>query len=310
VKTACLAVSLLRRLLAWSRRRRLILLYNLYPAPAAISLFAARLTGARVVAIVADLHVPGAGTRPAGVMNRIDFALQTWAMPRLDGLIVLTRQMATDFAGDAPVLHMEGGVEDSGAAGFKPAEMRRRAEGPPLHSIMYSGGLSEFRGVSLLLDAFKRLRGDYQLWITGRGELERDVERAAAADPRITYFGVVERERLRELHARAAVLVNPLVTRYASSRYIFPSKLLEYMATGTPVLTTMPPDVAAEYAQYVYGFNETPEELAAAIERVLALPAEDRDAFGARARAFVLEKKNWRIQGERVTKFIAEVMGR
>jgi glycosyltransferase involved in cell wall biosynthesis len=115
---------------------------------------------------------------------------------------------------------------------------------------------------------------------------------------------------LRELYARAAVLVNPLVTRYASARYIFPSKLLEYMATGTPVLTTMPPDVAAEYAEYVYGFHETPEELAAAIERVLELPVGDRDAFGARARAFVLEKKNWRTQGERVTAFIAEVMSR
>ncbi|MDP9194191.1 MAG: glycosyltransferase [Acidobacteriota bacterium] len=307
LKTITLAIGAFLALLWWSctRRssRRLILLYNLYPIPAAISLAVARLTGARVVAIVADLHVPGSGMRPAGLLHRMDLGLQTWAMPRLDGLVVLSSSMSADFAKQTPSIHVEGAAEDWGPVA---ATGSRSAEFP----ILYSGNLSEFRGVGLLLAAFAELEDPrYRLWITGRGDAEPEIRRAANDDSRITYFGLVERARLHELYAQAAVLVNPLRTHYASARYLFPSKVLEYMASGTPVISTAHADFDAGYREHLFILeDETPPALAHLIERVFAVTSAERGAFGIRAREFVLEKKNWTVQGRRLSAFLGEVL--
>jgi glycosyltransferase involved in cell wall biosynthesis len=307
LKTITLAIGAFLSLLWWSCRkqssRRLILLYNLYPVPAAISLAVARLTGARVVAIVADLHVPGSGMRPAGLLHRMDLGLQTWAMPRLDGLVVLSSSMSVDFAKQTRSIHLEGAAEDWGPVASTGS---RSAEFP----ILYSGNLSEFRGVGMLLAAFAELKDPrYRLWITGRGDAEPEIRRAANDDSRITYFGVVERARLYELYAQAAVLVNPLRTHYTSARYLFPSKVLEYMTSGTPVISTAHVDFDADYRKHLFILEEeTPAALALLIERVCAMPSAEREVFGTQAREFVLEKKSWAVQGRKLSTFLGEVL--
>jgi glycosyltransferase involved in cell wall biosynthesis len=308
LKTITLAIGAFLALLGWSCRkrssRRLILLYNLYPVPAAISLAVARLTGARVVAIVADLHVPGSGMRPAGVLHRIDLGLQTWAMPRLDGLVVLSSRMSDDFAKQTRSILMEGGAEE-----WTPVAATGRSTEFP---ILYSGNLSEFRGIGMLLEAFAKLEDPrYRLWITGRGDSEDEIRRAATRDNRIVYFGVVERARLYELYAQAGVLVNPLRTHYASARYLFPSKVLEYMTSGTPVISTAHVDFDADYRKHLFILEEeTPSALALLIERISAMSSAEREIFGSRAREFVLEKKNWTVQGRKLSAFLGEVLRR
>jgi glycosyltransferase involved in cell wall biosynthesis len=103
---------------------------------------------------------------------------------------------------------------------------------------------------------------------------------------------------------KAAVLVNPRPSRLLENRYNFPSKLMEYMASGRPILSTATSDVAEHYGSGLIVLeDETPQGLARCLERSVALPAGTRAALGARARAAV-DGATWRIEAERILAFI------
>jgi glycosyltransferase involved in cell wall biosynthesis len=311
LKPVTAGAALLPRLAAWLRARRSarpsVVTYNVTNPPGLATVLAAKLAGAKAFAIVADIQVPGSGLVPDTFLRRLEFRLQTRTLPLFDGLVVLTERMALDFAPGVPYLVLEGAVPEGPA--------HTTAEPAPLGAdddfvIMYSGGLSELKGIPLLLNAFSRLPGPrYRLWITGSGPLQGAVERAAAADPRITFWGFPPYAEVLSLYARASLLVNPHSTTHASARYLFPSKLIEYLASGTPVLSTCStPEVQREYGDVLYALRqESGEALAAEVLRVSALPAGVRRATGTRARDFVLREKSWAVQGRRVARFMQDV---
>jgi glycosyltransferase involved in cell wall biosynthesis len=174
--------------------------------------------------------------------------------------------------------------------------------------VLYAGSLSQLAGVPLLLQSFERLKDDrFRLWIIGRGELEPVIRHAAATDTRIRYLGNLSRSDLLARYTTADVLVNPHSTVLLTARYVFPSKLLEYLASGRPVITTATPGIAADYGNFCTVLNrEEPQALADAIKRVAALPAVDRLARSAKARVAVIERCTWSRQGRRLVRALDE----
>lgn len=66
-------------------------------------------------------------------------------------------------------------------------------------------------------------------------------------DGRVRSLGFLDQTSLRSAQMNAIGL---LITRDPNEdyvRYSFPSKLIEYMATGTPVITTRLPGIPEEY---------------------------------------------------------------
>ena len=87
----------------------------------------------------------------------------------------------------------------------------------------------------------------------------------------------------------------------AFTAYSFPSKNLEYMVSGTPVLTTKLSGMPREYDDYAYLFtDESVEGMAQTLEETLALPRETLHEKGQQAKAFVLANKSNRAQAKRV----------
>lgn len=311
LKALTVAAALVPRLVRWARRHprdaHVILMYNVQNPPGLAGVLAARLTGAHTVAVAADVQIPGSGLVPDTWLRRVEFALQRATLPRVHGLVVLTDRIGADFAPRVPSMLMEGAALDAAS----PAPAGAPCPQAPF-TLMYAGGLNELKGVPLLLEAFARLPGPgYRLWITGVGPLRGEVERAAAADPRIDYRGFPPYAEVLAMYGQADLLVNPHSARHASARYVFPSKLLEYLATGTPVVSTVStPEVLREYGTVIVPvLDDTAGELADAIARAAALSHAERAALGARARAFVLERKGWGVQGRRVAEFICTVAG-
>lgn len=105
--------------------------------------------------------------------------------------------------------------------------------------IVYAGGVSVDNGVDRLLRAFKKLSyQNIRLFIYGSGPLVKEVEYAALHDLRINYGGVLYGENYIKAILSANLLVNPRPISDDYAKSSFPSKLIEYMATGVPVLTT------------------------------------------------------------------------
>ena len=77
------------------------------------------------------------------------------------------------------------------------------------------------------------------------------------------------------------------------------------MVSGKPVISVKIQGIPEEYYQYLIVVDELNEDsISKAIDKVYNMSQEDRDAFGAKAKAFVLENKNCVVQAQRMLNFI------
>lgn len=177
-------------------------------------------------------------------------------------------------------------------------------------AVMYAGSLFEQYGIKLFLDAFKLINDpELQLWIFGGGEMVETIEALAKEDSRIKYMGFKSREEVFNYEKRATLLIN---TRFSSDVYTkmsFPSKTFEYMASGTPYLTTKIEGIPDEYYNYLYTVeNETSEGVKESIEFIMKKSNNELKEFGLSARNFVINNKNAVIQTKIVSDFLKEII--
>lgn len=103
----------------------------------------------------------------------------------------------------------------------------------------------------------------------------------------------------------ADLLINPRPTHEEFTKYSFPSKNMEYMATGTPVLTTNLPGMPEEYKQYVYLMeDETEQGVCKVLLSVFSESESIRFEKGLQAKRFVLKQKNNAKQAERLLRIL------
>ena len=174
-------------------------------------------------------------------------------------------------------------------------------------TILYAGTLMEKYGIKNLVDGFIEANLlDTQLVIYGNGPYaERIRELEARYD--IHYKGLASTEVVVEEEKKATLLVNPRPTHEEYTKYSFPSKNMEYMATGTPILTTQLPGIPKEYKDYVYYFEgERVSEFAKSLKAVMAHTDSELQEMGSKAKHFVLSGKNNYIQGNRIINLIKE----
>ncbi|MGL5011509.1 MAG: glycosyltransferase, partial [Paracoccaceae bacterium] len=97
--------------------------------------------------------------------------------------------------------------------------------------------------------------------------------------------------------AKAHVMINPRRPEGAFTRYSFPSKTMEYLASGRPVIMHWLPGMPEEYRPYLV----TPETgdaegLLGAMQHVAALPDAALRRIGNAGREFVLDRKSPKVQ--------------
>lgn len=283
-------------------RPDVILTYNLNPGYVLAGYLMAMVWRVPIVPVAADVNPPHS-TKPG--LRSIDARLQIALLRQMTGVIVFSTHTVKDFFLAQPTIKVEPGVESTDFSAVQsPMEKTTKSK-----IVMFSGALSTASGIIWLLEAFKLVDDpDLQLWITGRGHLESLIAESARSVRRVRFFGFVTKEELLQLYSSATVLVNPRPISLPEHQYNFPSKLIQYMATGRPVITTATGDVG-EYESLVFLLREeTPLALARMIQEVCALPAEIREELGERARNYVLRNKTWEIESRRMYEFLEQLM--
>ena len=125
----------------------------------------------------------------------------------------------------------------------------------------------------------------------------------------IKYKGNASKSHILEMERKATLLVNPRPSTEEFTKYSFPSKTLEYMASGTPLLTTRLSGIPKDYDSYLYYFNEeTVIEMAEMLKKVMSKTKKELDDFGFKSREFVINNKNNNIQAEKIFNFIQNNM--
>ena len=155
------------------------------------------------------------------------------------------------------------------------------------------------------MEAFRQTKLDAQLHIYGFGDFAPELEKITQEDARIQYKGRVGRAEILEKEREAALLVNVRNPRDDYTAYSFPSKTIEYMSSGTPLLTSRLPGIPPEYFDYCYSIaGNDVSEIKTALERIMGEPDETRREMGQRAKSFIRENKTAFKQAERVLDFI------
>lgn len=178
-----------------------------------------------------------------------------------------------------------------------------------LKTVLYTGGLNEKYGVVDLIRNFEMLDNDnYRLIICGTGDSEKTIYEASKRDNRIIFRGLLKRDEILKLQRNATVLINPRRNNEEYTKYSFPSKILEYMSSGTPVLAYMLDGIPNEYRDYIYIIDSNEENaIYSALKIVLEKKDEDLYEKGRRAKEFVLNEKNRKRQCSKILDMIESI---
>jgi Glycosyltransferase len=178
---------------------------------------------------------------------------------------------------------------------------------PDSKQILYTGTLARRYGIMNLLDAFNKIKNiDAKLIICGSGDCESEIMEAAKSNSNIIFKGLIDRKKVLQLQEEATLLVNPRTPEGEFTSYSFPSKTIEYLASGIPTLLYKLPGIPDEYYDYCFSIenNNTVEFLTKEIERILSLDVNYLRDFGEKARNFILNEKNPLKQCEKFFRLI------
>lgn len=291
LKLLVMGVGTFFKTLRLARKDSAVIVDVLNRTTALFALLAAKLRGVPCVGIITDLPdmLSGGG---------LYLKLAHYVIRHCDAYVLLTEAM-NDYIRNPgkPYVVLEGHADITMKEKVPSLE---RKESPRI--LFYAGGVSKQYGLGHLVEGFLLANlPNAKLHIYGPGDYVPELKEIAAKDDRVFYGGMLMNSEIIEKEMDATLLVNPRPTHEEFVKYSFPSKNMEYMASGTPVLTTRLPGMPKEYYPHVYLIEEeTDAGVAAALTQAMSDSDEELFRKGQSARNFVLEERNNVVQAAKI----------
>jgi len=230
-----------------------------YDARLMIILILFRVIGVRAFAFIYDSHRQSLADYRIAKRLIIDsyFSIGFYLAKFLDGWIVLNDGFILRSNFSIPYLLTGVGVDPDILGDDRKSS--RRESPMAIKSTMiflFSGTLNYENGISLLIEAFCAISlNDAQLHIYGDGKLADFVVQASRNDKRIIFFGRVDNDVLTSRQTEATYLIHLRDPNSIASEYSYPSKLIEYLCSGTPVMSNIFPGIG-DVANYVIPISD------------------------------------------------------
>ncbi len=185
----------------------------------------------------------------------------------VSGGIGVSPYLLSQFPDDIPKLLLRGAVgDDLVAAGRNSRESKK-------NWILFAGTHDSINGVTELIEAWRLKRiPDWELHITGHGELTEELRNRAQDLEGIRFHGLVSRQTLVDLLSSAKICINPqAVSRIPGNLFAF--KIIEYLAAGAKVISTPMGQLESPLET---GITYMPENSAETIAETLQLVIRER----------------------------------
>lgn len=274
--------------------------YNIYPQLGLPLLLIKHLYKKRICTLLADLPIDERINRRfiSKIAKTIYDKLTCLGIHNLDFVIVLNEYVIKQYDLKIPFLVMEGAVE--------PREVNQvTCRTSKEKNIVYTGALTEYSGILLIVQAMKYIRNtEIKLDIYGTGELESTIKFYSNKNSNIRFYGKKPNSIILKVQREAWLLINPRMVNNAISKVTFPSKVLEYMLSGRPVLATRLNGFTKDYEDKIIWIEkENPKYLAELLCELLNRE-DELNLVGDMAKKFVFIHKNWDVQCDRMWEFI------
>ncbi|GAA4652902.1 hypothetical protein GCM10023142_00400 [Anaerocolumna aminovalerica] len=280
-----------------------IFTFNMFPQVGLPAKWLKKKYDCNIVTLLADLPIDDTVGRKgiSKVLRRI-FDHLTWkGISFCNKIITLNKYAIQLYAPDKPYIVMEGGLDPRDINDI-PVKI------PVKKNLVYSGALVEYSGIINLIKAMEYVEDkEVILNIYGSGQITEYVVQCAEKMNNVRYWGKVDNNSMKRIQREAYLLINPRPVENLISKVTFPSKIFEYMVSGTPVLTTRLNGFTEEYYDKMFFVeNNEPNQLAGKINEVMGLPRSVLRKKALLARQFVLENKTWEKQCKKIYEFIKE----
>lgn len=292
----------------WHEKDKLILNLSIYPPYSAATQDIGRHFGIKTCSIITDLPEALYQMKKTNGIKKLLADYYSNRMKKLqdrfDYYVLLTEPLIRKIGVQSkPHMIMEGMSDPSIFDGIHPSRKNEKK------TVMYSGALSKSFNVQALVDGFMQTEGDYALWLFGYGDLIDYIWDCEKKDPRIHYFGKVDRNVLLQHQQMAHLLISTKSPNAYHADYAFPSKILEYMTSGTAVASTMVGGIPKEYFEYVIPIEgDTAGDVSNCLQTVFQETDEVLFQKGQACKEFAISQKNYRAQAKRIAEFLSNCL--
>lgn len=250
-----------------------------------------------VIGICTDSPSNISGTKRSYALNILAQA------EKFSGYIALTEGLKDLFNPDGkPSYIFEGLVEDRK---FPKSEEKKNPY------FFFGGALMEKYGVYQLIEAFKILKPkDIDLYICGHHGDKEMIKAAIKGNNRIKYLGLLNVSKVMELEQRSLACINPRPFTEDLDRFSIPSKTLEYMAMGRPVISVKNTALKEKFPNDIIWLDAANEsDLVHGMKAVLKMSEAEREEMGRKTKNRVLQLYSLDALSNNIQPFLDQFVG-
>ena len=201
-----------------------------------------------------------------------------------------------------PALHFDGGIERW--LGEENAGKKERI-------VVYSGKYNEkYGGLDVLFDILKNVKiPDCKFCLTGK-DAKGMLMKYLRKEKRAQYLGFLSDAALHDIQQKASVFINPRPPEISDNKMAFPSKLLNYISYGKPIVSTWTEGLAPEYKELLWCADSEEnyvEQCAFLIDHALNAPKAERKLIYNKQKAWVESGHTWNMQCERLVNWLKQI---
>ena len=216
---------------------------------------------------------------------------------KLDGYLALSNGLLRAFkVGEKPNYIFEGLVDEE-------EPMKKQPIG---NYYFFGGALYERYGVKRLIHAFIDSNIQEKLVIAGSGPLREYIFQNTEKNNRILYLSQLPKEKIYGLEQNAIANINPRPFNKKLDDESVPSKLLEYLASGKPTISTIHSKLFDIFKDEVFWIRDDSQEgIRKALNEFVYEDEQELKKRATTARVKVYEIYGVKNQGERITYFLS-----
>ena len=146
-----------------------------------------------------------------------------------------------------PILHLDGGNEKWHGDCIKSNSRKRK-------KVLYAGKYNKFAGIELLLEIAEIVanKNEVELLLCGKNDYTHEIKKITKNAENVKILGFLDEKTMHQYHCDSDLYLNVRPPGISDNRMIFPSKIVNYLSYGKPVVGSWTDGLSPEYRKFLF----------------------------------------------------------